>query len=260
MIFNAAWNCIYSPAQPRCYSDRMDSGTLGRNWDVFDAYLFDIDGTLLHCTDAVHYFAFNDVMSAVAGRPLTIDGVVAHGNVDLGILRDAFARSDVAEELWRPRVQQMVDRMGAFVAARRSDFCITVLPQVRELLEYLRARGAVLGTATGNLAAIGRIKLEHVGLAEMFDFGGWSDGFETRADVFRNAASKARDVAGNDALICVVGDTPYDVRAARQTGLKVIAVATGIYSVETLKAEHPDLLVRSLEELMPVAKPMTPRR
>jgi phosphoglycolate phosphatase-like HAD superfamily hydrolase len=230
---------------------REMQSTLERPWDGFDAYLFDIDGTLMNCRDAVHYFAFNDAMSAVAGRPLTIDGVVAHGNVDIGILRDAFARADVAEAMWRPRLPEILERMGSFVTERSGEFQITVLPSVRAVLEHLRGRGAVLGTATGNLAAIGQAKLSSVGLLEMFDFGGWSDGFETRAGVVGAAGVAARRMARNDeATICVVGDTPADVQAARANELKVIAVATGIYSYETLAADKPDLLVRSLSELL----------
>jgi phosphoglycolate phosphatase-like HAD superfamily hydrolase len=228
----------------------MNTSTLGREWDEFDAYLFDIDGTLLHCKDPLHYFAFNDALSAVAGRPLTIDGVVAHGNVDLGILRDAFARAEIAEELWRPRLREMTQRMEAFVADRHGEFCIEVLPHVQEVLSHLRAHGAVLGTATGNLAAIGRAKLERAGLMEMLDFGGWSDGCETRGEVFRLAAASARERAPLNPAICVVGDTPADIRAARENDLKVIAVATGIYSRDTLRAERPDLLLSSLDELL----------
>ena len=51
---------------------------------------FDIDGTLLHCTDAVHYFAFCEALKSVAGQSMTLEGVTAHGNVDTGILRDAL--------------------------------------------------------------------------------------------------------------------------------------------------------------------------
>ena len=62
----------------------------GRAWDEYDVYLFDIDGTLLECRDAVHYFAFCAVLDSLAGRPLTLEGVTAHGNTDIGILRDAL--------------------------------------------------------------------------------------------------------------------------------------------------------------------------
>lgn len=224
--------------------------TLGRAWDEFDAYLFDIDGTLMNCTDAVHYFAFNDALSAIAGRPLTIDGVVAHGNVDIGILRDAFAHAGVPEEQWRPRLPEILARMRGFVAERRSEFCISVLPGAREVLEHLRRRGAILGTATGNLEMIGEAKLRIAGLMDLFHFGGWSDECETRADVSRRAASSARELTRNEHIsLCVVGDTPADIKAARENELRIIAVSTGIYSYETLAAESPDLLVRSLAEL-----------
>ena len=52
------------------------------------------------------------------------------------------------------------------------------------------------------------------------------------------------------ASICVVGDTPSDIRAARDNGLDVVAVATGVFSVEELRAASPDLLVASLTELL----------
>lgn len=221
-----------------------------RAWNAYDAYLFDIDGTLLHCTDAVHYFAFCGALSAVAGRPLNLDGVVAHGNVDAGILRDAFARAGIADEVWRPRQQEMQAAMCAQVERNKDEICAEALPAVREVLMHLRGRGAVLGVATGNLETIGRLKLAHCGLLAMFDFGGYSDGFEYRSDVFAAALRKARLLAGENAAVCVVGDTPSDVRAAKVNELEVIAVATGMYSIDQLAAEEPTWCVGSLAELM----------
>ena len=225
--------------------------TLSRAWDAFDAYLFDIDGTLLNCQDAVHYFAFCDALSAVAGRPLNLDGVVTHGNTDLGILRDAFARQGVGEAQWRPRLDEIVACMGAQVEANREQLRMDVLPGVREVLGHLRARGAVLSTATGNFARIGEAKLGQCGLRAWFDLCGYSDGYETRAEVFRAALAGARALAGAEASVCVFGDTPADVQAAHANGLEVIAVATGIYSRAQLEAEGPELLVESLLGLLP---------
>ena len=225
---------------------------LSRPWDAFDGYLFDIDGTLLNCQDAVHYFAFCDALSLVAGRPLNLDGVVTHGNTDEGILRDAFARGSVDPAIWRTRLEESRERMGTQVEANRGDLRMDVLPGVRELLAHLRSRGAVLSTATGNLARIGEAKLTHCGLRESFDLGGYSDGFETRAEVFRAALDAVRERVGERGAVCVVGDTPADVQAAHANGLEVIAVATGIFSAEQLEAERPELLLSSLAELVPV--------
>jgi phosphoglycolate phosphatase len=221
-----------------------------RPWDTYDAYLFDIDGTLLNCTDAVHYFAFCDALSAIAGRPLNLDGVVTHGSVDVAILRDAFALASVPESDWRPRLAEARDLMCEQVTRHREDLRIDVLPGVREVLAHLRSRGKILGVATGNLAAIGRTKLAHCGLLDSFHFGGFSDAFETRADVFAAAVAQARALTSPNAAICVFGDTPADIRAAQANHLDVIAVATGIFPYEALAAEHPANTLHSLTALL----------
>ena len=219
-------------------------------WNRYNVYLFDIDGTLLHCRDAVHYFAFCDALSWVAGKPLNLDGVATQGNVDVAILRDAFALAGVPEDLWRPRLGAMRERMVAHVGRHRADFAIDVLPGVRDVLEHLRARGAILGTATGNLEGVGLAKLESCGLLPLFHFGGWSDAHESRSEVFRAAVAQARKLAGEAATLCVVGDTPADVQAAQANGLDVIAVATGIFSFEALRSERPTRCIHWLNDLL----------
>lgn len=231
----------------------MGSRVMARAWDSYDAYLFDIDGTLLHCRDAVHYSAFCSVLERVVGRPMTLQGVVAHGNTDIGILRDAFRFEGIEEDLWRPRLTELAQSMCEYVRQRERELCIDALPNVRRILDYLRDKGTVLGVATGNLRGIGELKLRRAGLLSYFQFAGWSDEFESRAEVFRAAVERARSFAGAGASICVVGDTLADIAAARANGLSVIAVATGIYTVDTLAAENPDLCVGCLDELLPAS-------
>lgn len=228
----------------------------GRPWDSFNAYLFDIDGTLLNCRDAVHYFAFCEALTFIAGRALTLEGVTTHGNTDVGILRDAWQRAGVPEDAWRPKLSDILQHMCASVAAHENELCVEVMPQVRETLLTLRNRGAVLGVATGNIEKIGMAKLHRAGLLEFFSFAGWSDAFEWRADVYREAVRRARALAGESAAICAVGDTPADIRAARENDLPVIAVATGIHSYDELAAEGPDWCVRTLRELAFSSQPL----
>ncbi len=223
---------------------------LSRRWDSFDAYLFDIDGTLLNCQDAVHYFAFCDALSAVAGRPLDLDGVVTHGSTDEAILRDAFTLGGVEEAAWRPRLPEIRDRVGAQVEANREQMRIEILPGVRDVLKHLSERGAWLATATGNLARVGEVKLGQCNLRKFFQQGGWSDGCESRRQVFHRALVGVRAQLGEGATACVGGDTPADVQAAHENGVEVIAVATGIFSDAVLAEENPELCVNSLEELL----------
>jgi phosphoglycolate phosphatase len=228
---------------------------LERRWDEFDAYLFDIDGTLINCTDAIHYFAFRDALKTLSGRELTLEGVTAHGNVDNGILRDALQRAGVPDERWRHRLPEIHRGMADFVEARRDELCTAVLPHVPEVLAHLRARRATLAVATGNLERIGKLKLERAGLLQYFDLGGWSDAHEYRSDVFRAAVEKVRQTCGPAASICALGDTPADIRAAHDNILPVIAVATGIYSFDQLTTERPELCLHSFAELVEVSSP-----
>ena len=235
---------IQSPAE-----DRL-TGTLARAWDSFDAYLFDVDGTLINCRDAVHYFAFCAALKRVCGRELNLDGVTAHGNTDIGILRDALSLAGIPDEQWRPDLQQTCEFMCKHADDHRAELSVDVLSGAREVLMHLRARGAILGVATGNLKGIGSLKLESCGLLDLFHFHAFSDGLERRTDVYARALQQARSLAGAHAAICAVGDTPADIRAARDHSMSVIAVASGIYSRQQLSAEQPDLCLGSLAELL----------
>jgi phosphoglycolate phosphatase len=229
----------------------MNTATrLGRRWDRFDAYLFDIDGTLLNCSDATHYFAFCHALRMITGRELTLEGVTAHGNTDIGILRDALALAGGSDHEWRPRLAEIRDAMCGYVEGRRHEVCAAALPQVREVLTRLRANGALLGVATGNLERIGRIKLHQAGLCDLFDFGAFSDITEFRVDTFRNGIAAVREKRGESATVCIVGDTPADVQAAHNNDVPVIAVATGIHSYEQLAETRPELCLHSLGEML----------
>jgi phosphoglycolate phosphatase-like HAD superfamily hydrolase len=108
--------------------------------------------------------------------------------------------------------------------------------------------------ATGNLEMIGWIKIEEAGLREWFRFGGFSDRFPDRPELIGHAARKARELAGEAASVCVVGDTPRDIAAARANSLPVIAVATGNYTFDTLLEHNPDVCATSLAGLLALTR------
>jgi phosphoglycolate phosphatase len=47
----------------------------------------------------------------------------------------------------------------------------------------------------------------------------------------------------------IVGDTPRDIEAGRVAGTRVLAVATGRFSIDDLKPHEPDLLFADLSEV-----------
>jgi len=223
---------------------------IGFRWDAHQAYLFDIDGTLLRCRDRIHIEAFLSSVRAVMGRDFSLDGVVLSGNTDPGILRDTFHLAQLEAAHWQPRMEDILQRMREEVASRRDDFKIDKMPGVDQVLQHLRDKGATLGLATGNLEAIGWLKIEFLGLRPWFAFGGFSDRCIARADMIDLAAQQARALAGAGVSICVVGDTPSDIAAARANHLPVIAVATGNYTFDQLMEHNPEACAHNLTALL----------
>jgi len=222
----------------------------GFAWDGQDAYLFDIDGTLLRSRDRVHVESFASSVHRITGFEVTLAGIVLHGSTDTAILREACNQAGIPHEILEPRIESILEAMRNSVAERRQELDLVRMPGVEDVLRHLAQKGAVLGVATGNLEMIGWIKIEQAGLREWFRFGGFSDHFPSRPDLIGNAARKARELAGASATVCVVGDTPRDIAAARASNLPVIAVATGHFTFDQLLEHDPEACATSLADLL----------
>jgi phosphoglycolate phosphatase-like HAD superfamily hydrolase len=228
-------------------------------WDEQDAYLFDIDGTLLRSRDRIHVDSVAASVHRVTGFEITLAGVLLHGSTDTAILREACNQAGIPADVMEANTEAILEAMRTTVAERRNELDLMRMPGVEEVLKHLARKGALLGVATGNLEMIGWIKIEQAGLREWFRFGGFSDHFPVRAELVAQAAAKARELKAKEfkgeTKICVVGDTPRDIEAARANFLSVIAVATGNYSFDELARYQPEVCASSLADLLKLTRP-----
>jgi phosphoglycolate phosphatase-like HAD superfamily hydrolase len=226
----------------------------GFAWDGQDAYLFDIDGTLLRSRDRIHFNSFAASVQRVTGFEITLAGILLHGATDTAILREACQQAGIPAEVMEQRMETILEAMRHAVAEQRQEMELIRMPGVEQVLDHLARKGALLGVASGNLEAIGWIKIEQAGLREWFRFGGFSDHFSVRPELIGQAALKAREMAGKGVGICIVGDTPRDIEAARANFLSVIAVATGNYSFDELHRLQPEVCASSLADLLALTR------
>lgn len=222
----------------------------GFAWDEQDAYLFDIDGTLLRSRDRIHFNSFAFAVRQVTGFEITLEGLRLSGNTDTAILREACEVAGVPAEVLEEKKAAVLTAMSSFVDVHRNELEPYLMPGVEDGLRHLAGKDAVLGLATGNLEAIGWIKVEKAGLRKWFRFGGFSDLHPDRSELVAHAAAKARELAGEHASVCVVGDTPRDIEAAQANSLPVIAVATGNFSFDELIHLQPQVCASSLADLL----------
>jgi phosphoglycolate phosphatase-like HAD superfamily hydrolase len=204
--------------------------------------LWDIDGTLVAAGGAGRR-AFERAVADFVGpfdgalRDMRLDGMT-----DRLIVREALAL------LGQPHTDARCDELLArYVEHLRTEIHgpgFRVLPAAAETLTALRAAGRPFGLCTGNVAEGARVKLAHAGLHGHFEWGegaiaGFAADGEAREDVVAAALRRAsarlgRALAPDEAL--VVGDTPRDVSAAHRHGVPVLAVATGRFTVDELRA------------------------
>ena len=121
----------------------------GFAWDGQEAYLFDIDGTLLRSRDRVHVDSFTTTLREVMGPGVTLEGVSLAGNTDTSILREACEQAGIPAEVLEPQLATIVEAICHNVAGRKHEMQPWLMPGVEDTLKHLADRGATLGLATG---------------------------------------------------------------------------------------------------------------
>jgi phosphoglycolate phosphatase len=133
-----------------------------------------------------------------------------------------------------------------------------ILPGIQPLLERLKPQpNIVLALLTGNLQQGARLKLQHYGLWDFFEFGAFADDHHDRNELGAFARERAQARHGHDfdaADIDVIGDTNHDIACGKAFGGRTIAVATGSWSRERLQACAPDFLFDDLADTDEVIK------
>lgn len=214
--------------------------------------LFDIDNTLLRNTKS-HPRAFKIGISSVFGSAGDVERIDHHGMTDLQILREVLTREGVSEQEVRKGLQRCLVVITDAFTKLIDEEELVVLDGVRELLTELSRRSYALGLVTGNLESIAWQKLEKTGLARFFSFGGFGSDDSIRSNLVKTAEMRAEalGIAPKNGQVVLIGDTPRDVTAGQDAGVRTIAVATGFYSEVELARAGADGVLGSLLPIDP---------
>lgn len=221
-------------------------------------FLFDIDGTLVNLR-SIWGEMYLSLYKDVAGFSLTSEELLSkfgppeydgHRAILQG--RDLYS-AETVEALVAESEKRMIRRLG------EPDISSYVIAHVRECLDVLDDGHNSIGIVTGNMKPIAEAILQGAGLREYFSVIGCSDKYTTkRAEIVVSVVS-AFNAKGKIFLarnVHVIGDTPLDVRAAKECGYVSVAVATGHYSLEELRQEKPDVLLKDLRNYTKMCLPI----
>ncbi len=227
------------------------------------AVIFDVDGTLL-TTGGAGAVAWDKAFREVFDRSVDIAKVTESGMTDHDV---AFAA--LGTVLDRDPTQEDIDKLTPVYlrelpGAVAQSLSYRIEPGIVELLERLSGAGVPLGITTGNIEPAAKIKLERGDLNRFFSFGGYGSDSPIRTELTRHAIKRGivacatgdfpngtPQVLSKDDFIAV-GDTPLDVTAAHEAGIRVVSVATGLFDLDTLKSAGPEWALPTVQSGFPI--------
>jgi HAD superfamily hydrolase (TIGR01509 family) len=218
--------------------------------DARPAFVFDLDGTLV---DSVyqHVLAWHRALRAV-GAELSVWRIHRKIGMSGGLLVDVLLR-ELDRELDASSIAELIDAHSASFRQLAGD--VRPLPGAVSLIERLRSQGVAWAIATSGLRRTAHHSLEMLGVRD--------DDVVITRDLVAHAKPDpdlflaAADRLGRSPASCyVVGDSVWDLLAARRAGSLGIGVLSGGYgSDELIRAgayrvfDDPAGIEQSLAEL-----------
>lgn len=208
------------------------------------AALFDIDGTLID-SNAFHAEAWSRAI-AQFGRDVPVDEI--RGQIGKGgdmllpalLPADFLAEHQEALEAYRTKLFAD-DYLGR----------IRPFPSVRELFERVRAAGIRIVLASSGVEDEVAHHVELIGCADLIEARTTGDDVarsKPHPDIFAAALKALGDVEAGEAV--VIGDSPYDMQAARALGIPTIGVRCGGFADDVLTEAGADALFDDPADLL----------
>ena len=215
------------------------------------AFIFDIDGTLVDLrkiweqTYTLLYQQKHNLILTPAELKSMFGPPELEGHTAILTRRNIYT-PERAQELVTATETTMVSIFN------EANLFPSLLPGVFSCLHDFYQARVPLACATGNIPSIGKAILSATKIAPYFSVVACSEPeTKARSDIVQRALDGLRNQGNQLDLekVYVIGDSPSDVTAAQQVGVKSVAVATGHYSVEELAAYHPNIVLKDLRGL-----------
>ena len=205
----------------------------------FQTYFFDLDGTLIDHFGAIYRAHSHTLKTLGLPEPTWAEVRSAvGGGLERAIGRLAGAeRVDEALAIYRPY----------WTETMLSD--VQLLPGTRELLERLHKERATLAVLTNKHGPSSRLICDHLEITPLLRgvFGATDTPWLKPQPEFTRHALEQLGADASSAML--VGDSTWDVEAARNCGFPSWCVTTGTHSAEELTAAGADKIFPDLVAL-----------
>jgi HAD superfamily hydrolase (TIGR01509 family) len=201
--------------------------------------ILDIDGTLVD-TNYQHTIAWQ---RALHGSGARVAAWRIHRHIGMG--GDKVVAALCGDDFEAQHGDDVREAEGGFYTELIGE--VQTFEGARELIEDLKAAGHTVILASSAKPEEVEHYLDLLDARELAD--GWTDSGDVEQtkpapDLVRSALEKG---GGGDAVM--VGDTPWDVKAAKEAGLETVAVLTGGFSEAELRDAGAIAVFENMEQL-----------
>jgi HAD superfamily hydrolase (TIGR01549 family) len=202
--------------------------------------ILDVDGTLVD-TNYHHAIAWHRALHA-HGHQVQMWKVHRHIGMGGDQILDALIGEEAAAADGDGIREAEAEAYGKLIGE------VEVMEGARELLEKLHDEGSTVILAS----SAKQEEVDHY--LDLLDARELVEGWTTSTDVEAtkpepDLVHAALEKAGNDRPSVMVGDSVWDVEAAKRAGLSTLAVLTGGFSEEELREAGASQVVESIDEL-----------
>ncbi|MTI53451.1 pyrophosphatase PpaX [Geosporobacter ferrireducens] len=201
--------------------------------------LFDLDGTLLDTNELIIQ-SFQHTYKEHLKKDVPREFIIQSFGEILRTTLERECKDCVEEALTTYRSFQQ----------ERFERYITLHLGVREALEKLSARGYRLGVVTSRLNDSALRGLKYFGMEDFFDSIIGADDTNKHKPDPTPARMALEAMGGNAQEAVLVGDSPFDIQCAKNTGMRSVAVSWSALPREVYMQYHPDYVVDTMEELV----------
>lgn len=201
---------------------------------------FDLDNTLIH-SDKAHVRAFNKGLKYLKQQKRSFYDIAKHFGKP---------KTDVAKAILPKNQSKLIPKLlnlHDHYLATETYSLVKRISGVESTLKTLKKRYKIALLSNCRHRNIHYLLKGANIEKELFDIIIGNDDVE-HSKPYPDEIFKAEHLAKEKALF-MIGDSPYDIRAAKKARVKAISVLTGLYTKETLEEDKPDYILKSVKDL-----------
>ena len=211
---------------------------------MIHAAIFDLDGTLVDSNE-LHVLAWQETFRHF-GKEIPLERL----REQIGKGGDQYLPEFLTEKEMREFGEQ-ADKYRGGVFKRKYLPQVRPFPKVRELFERVRSDGKKIALASSGKDSEVNYYEKLIGIDGLSDSMTSADQVahsKPRSDVFLAALRTLGSLPPHEAI--AIGDTPYDVQAAKKIDLPIIGLLCGGFSEDVLRDEGAIAIFRDPADLL----------